>query len=264
MIQLAIKNYIVSATKISSFFLFYSYELDTIQMKLSQIKENLNGKFSKFWADTVISKMKDIIKFAQTVMINVQQEQECQINCHCQKSPQLCVNDKVWLTIEKQYSTRRPNWKLDYKNQKYIVTEIVSPHAVCLNIEDVYLIFHVDWLHLAADDPLLSQPQSDDQLAPIYVKSKKEWYIDEIVTEKLCHHDCDVIKWFQIKYTDYAIPEWNQATNMKNTTTLKQWMKHMREFQNIHSRLPDSFQHESCPRWTLWHCAAERGSIVTG
>ena len=118
-------------------------------------------------------------------------------------------------------------------------------------------MFHVNWLHLTADNPLPSQPQSNDQLAPIYVKGKKEWYIDKIVAEKLHCHSCDVMKWFQIKYTGYTVPEWNQVTNMEDITALKQWMKHIREFQNTHSRLSDSFQHESCPGWTLWHRAVE-------
>ena len=47
MIQLAIKNCVASVTKILSFFLFHDYELDIIQMKLSQIKESFNEKFSK-------------------------------------------------------------------------------------------------------------------------------------------------------------------------------------------------------------------------
>ena len=76
MIQLTIKNHIVSATEISSFFLLYSYELNTIQIKLSQIKESFNEKSSKSQTDIVMSKMKNIIKFAQAVMINVQQKQK--------------------------------------------------------------------------------------------------------------------------------------------------------------------------------------------
>ena len=162
MIQLAIKNHIVSATEVSPFFLLYSYELDTIQMKLSQIKESPNGKSSKSQMDTVMSKMRNAMEFAQTVMINTQQKQKHQTNYYYWESPQLHIDDKVWLTIEKQYSTRRPNWKFDYKNQKYTVTEIVSSHAVCLNIKGVHFIFYVNQLCLTADDPLPNQSQSDD------------------------------------------------------------------------------------------------------
>ena len=109
MVQLAIKNQVASAIKISLFFLLYSYELNTIQMKLNQIKESFNEKSSKSWADAVMSKMRNIMKFAQTAMINTQQKQKYQTNHHHWESPQLHVDDKVWLTIEKQYSTGRPS-----------------------------------------------------------------------------------------------------------------------------------------------------------
>ena len=83
MIQLVIKNHIASATEISSFFLLYSYELNTIQMKLSQIKENFNKKSLKSQVDAVMSKMRDVMEFAQAAMINAQQKQKHQTNCHC-------------------------------------------------------------------------------------------------------------------------------------------------------------------------------------
>ena len=152
-----------------------------------------------------MSKMKDVIEFAQIIIINVQQEQEYQTNYHYWKSFQLYVDDKVWLAIGKQYSIKRPNWKLNYKNQKYTVTEIVSSHAVHLNIENVYFIFYVNWLCFTADNFLLSQSQFDNQSTSIHVKGEKKWYVDEIIAEKLCYHNCNVIKWFQVKYIDYTV-----------------------------------------------------------
>ena len=53
------------------------------------------------------------------------------------------------------------------------------------------------------------------------MKGKKEWYINEIIAEKLHCHDYGVMKWFQIKYTGYTVPEWNQVMNMKDTAALK-------------------------------------------
>ena len=77
MIQLAIKNYIVFLIKIFLFFLFHDYELNTIQIEQnSEIKfrKNPDSRFSKFQTDVIMSKMKDAMKFAQTVMINTQQK----------------------------------------------------------------------------------------------------------------------------------------------------------------------------------------------
>ena len=168
------------------------------------------------------------------------------------------------MIIKKQYSIRKLNWKFDYKNQKYTVTEVILLYTICLNIKNVHSMFHVNWLCLAADDSLPSQPQSDDQPAPIYIKSEKEWYINKIIAEKLCCHNCDVIKWFQIKYTSYIVSKWNQAMNMKDTATLKWWIKYMREFWNAHDRLLNGFWYESHPRWTLWCHAVKQRGIVTG
>ena len=53
------------------------------------------------------------------------------------------------------------------------------------------------------------------------MKDKKEWYIDEIIAEKLCCHDYNIMKWFQVKYMSYTVPEWNWAINMKDITVLK-------------------------------------------
>ena len=125
-------------------------------------------------------------------------------------------------------------------------------------------MFHVNQLHLTANNLLPSQSQFNDQPASIHMEGEKEWYIDKIIAEELCHHDYSVMKWFQVKYTGYAVLEWNQVMNMEDTTMLEQWMKHTREFQNAHSKLPDGFWCEFCPGWTLWCCAVEQGGIVTG
>ena len=255
MIQLVIKNYIISLTEVSPFFLLHGYELDTIQVKLNpEVRESLNVRPLKSWADTVMNKMRDTMKFAQAVMINVQQEQECQVNHHHWESPQLCVSDKVWLVIGKQYSTGRSSWKLNYKNQKYTVMKVILSHAVHFDIKGVHSVFHVNWFCLAADNALLNQPQFDDQSASIYVNSEEKWYINEIITEEFCCHDCYVIKWLQVKYTDYAVSEWNWAFNMEDTAVLEQWMEYTREFQDSHSKLPDGFRCESCPRRNPWCC----------
>ena len=76
--------------------------------------------------------------------------------------------------IKKQYSTGKLNWKLDYKNQKYTVTEIISLHTVCFNIEDVHSVFYVNWLCFTADDLLPSQSQFNDQSASIHMKNEKK------------------------------------------------------------------------------------------
>ena len=52
--------------------------MNIIQVKSNlSIRKSFNVRFLKSQADVIMSKMRDIMKFAQTVMINAQQEQEC-------------------------------------------------------------------------------------------------------------------------------------------------------------------------------------------
>ena len=52
--------------------------------------------------------------------------------------------------------------------------KVILLHAVHLSIENVHSVFYVDQLHFAADNTLSSQPQLDDQPAPIHMDSEKE------------------------------------------------------------------------------------------
>ena len=73
------------------------------------------------------------------------------------QSPQLRVGDKVWLKLDSHFRTKRPNRKLDWKNLKYIVLELVGPSAVKLNTPGrIHLVFNVNKLRLAAIDLLPS------------------------------------------------------------------------------------------------------------
>ena len=48
MIQLIIKNHVISVTEVFLFFLFYDYKLNIIQIKPNQIKKSFNEKSLKF------------------------------------------------------------------------------------------------------------------------------------------------------------------------------------------------------------------------
>ncbi|KAF2174919.1 hypothetical protein K469DRAFT_769306, partial [Zopfia rhizophila CBS 207.26] len=72
------------------------------------------------------------------------------------EAPQLRVGDKVWLKLK--------NKKLDWKNAKYTVENIISLHAIKLNTPPgLNLTFHVNRLRLVSNDLLLSQPTDNPQ-----------------------------------------------------------------------------------------------------
>jgi len=67
----------------------------------------------------------------------------------------------VWLRLN-NVKTDRPSKKLDWKNAKYTVTELIGSYACRLDIlPGIYNVFYLIHLKRAGDDPLLSQVQDD-------------------------------------------------------------------------------------------------------
>ena len=97
----------------------------------------------------------------------------------------------MWLDL-RNYSTNHPSKKLDVKNAQFKVTQVVSPQAYWLDTSgNIHNIFHISFLHLVANNPLLSQYMDDTKLPAIQGElSHEEWQIEEISDSKLdrCGH----------------------------------------------------------------------------
>jgi hypothetical protein len=117
MASIAIKGHKARSTRVSSFFLQHSYNVDLIQLDVSQgpnkeeLEAHVKADYNK--AKAVVEKFKQVFDIAQTKMAEAQQEQERQANRHRHELPTLQVNDKVWLSYRKQSSNERSNKKLD-------------------------------------------------------------------------------------------------------------------------------------------------------
>ena len=115
-------------------------------------------------------------------MVISQQEQEEQANCLYIEGLQFEVSNKVQLSLQ-NIKTDHMNKKLDQKNTKYTVTEVISSHSYYLNtLPRIYNVFYSKLLCLVATDPLLLQT-SDDAQPPAYVIDDQEEYD---VKEILC------------------------------------------------------------------------------
>ena len=68
-------------------------------------------------------------------------------------APQYRVGDKIWLNLKNHIRSGRVTKKCDWKNAKYTITQVLSFHAIRLDIPgDTYLLFYVDLLRPAATD----------------------------------------------------------------------------------------------------------------
>ena len=107
------------------------------------------------------------------------------MNKRRKQAPQLQVSDKVWLKLGDHFKIKRPSRKLDWKNLKYTVLEIIGPNAVKLNTpRRVYLVFNVNMLRLASSDLLPSQPQDDNEPEPIEVDREEMYLVEAILKER--------------------------------------------------------------------------------
>ena len=77
--------------------------------------------------------------------------------------------------MDQQYSTGRTSKKLDWKNAKYTVLEVIDSHSVKLDTPlGPHPVFHVDRIKLASSDPLPSQEVDDSQPPALQVEEEDE------------------------------------------------------------------------------------------
>ena len=90
------------------------------------------------------------------------------------------VGDKVWLALRNVRTTRQSK-KLDWKNAKYTVIEVVGSHSYRLNTPTgIHNVFHSNLLRTASTDPLESQVLDDIQPNPIIVEDDEEYQIENL------------------------------------------------------------------------------------
>jgi transposase InsO family protein/predicted aspartyl protease len=189
MAKIAITARQAQSTRMSPFFMQHGYEVDPVQIAVKHGPENrpqvrrVQEDYKK--AERIVERLRQSIQLAQATMGEAQQEQELQANKRRKQAPQLRVGDKVWLKLGDHFKTKRPSRKLDWKNLKYTVLEIVGPNAVKLNTPGrVHSVFNVNMLRLASSDPLPSQPQDDNEPEPIEVDGEEMYLVEEILEER--------------------------------------------------------------------------------
>jgi hypothetical protein len=192
-------------------------------------------------------------------MAEAQQEQERQANKNRKEARRYRVGDKVWLRIDKQYSTGRESRKLDWKNAKYTVLEVIDSHSVKLNTPPgPHPVFHVDRLRLASTDPLPSQTQDDAQPLPLQVEGEEEYVIEDIVAEQLKRRGRGWKLYYDVKWKGYHRTSLEPAENLEDTEALDRWETYTRDHRNSNNSLPDGF------RQTTLSTTGEEGGIVMG
>ena len=247
--QIAIRGRTAASTGVSPFFLQHGHHVDPTQLSPLQDPAEANRKLStkeksdKQRAEALVNKFRAALDMAQAHMAEAQQEQERQANKSRQEAPRLVIGDKVWLKLDKQLSTGRKSKKLDWRNAKYTVIEVINSHSVRINTPPgPNNVFHVDRLRLASTDPLSGQPTDDSQPLPIQVEGEDEVEVEAIVSELRQRSGRGWKDWVEVKWKGYHKTTMEPKNNLEGTRALEEWDEYLNSNRDSHGKLPPGFR----------------------
>ena len=250
--ELAIRNRDAASTGVSPFFMTHGYHVDlgtkpiTTPETTPTPRTTSTPSSRRSTAESIIRKLRNVWDFAQASLAENQAEQEKQANRHRKEAPKLQIGDKVWLRLGSQLSLGRPCGKLDWKNAKYTVVDLVGSHAAKLNTPPgIHPVFHVDRLRLASSDPLPSQTTDDSQPPPIQVHGEEEYIVETILSERIRVRGRGKQKQYEVKWKGYAQPTWEPATNFDEVSALQDWIDYTAEHRDSQGNLPKGFRRET-------------------
>jgi hypothetical protein len=217
--ELAINNRDATSTGVSPFFLDHGYHVEPFAFETEELRST--GKSPIQIGESILHKLREARNWAQAAMAAAQQQQEEFANRHRQPAVSFRVGDKVWLNL-KNIKTDRPSKKLDDKNAKFTVTEVINSHAYRLNTPPgIDNVFHVSLLRPAGIDPFPSQIVIEAQPPPIVSEDGEEEYeVEEIVRARTRKIGRGSRREVLVKWTGYARPTWEPLASLENTAAL--------------------------------------------
>ena len=217
--ELTINNQNSVSIKVSSFFLSHKYYCISVKVLYEELKL-YSQKSSLQKVNSIIQRLKETEKWAQSVITISQQEQKKTVNWIRQQITVFKVRDKIWLDLRNVHTTQSSK-KLNDKHIKYTVTEMIDSHSFCLNtLSGIYNVFHSDKLHLAASDPFLSQQTDDSHPPPEIINGEEKYEIEKILEHHMRRRRRRNLREYLMKWSGYARSIWESVTLLKNTAVL--------------------------------------------
>jgi hypothetical protein len=219
MAQLSINNREAASTGVSPFFLTHGYNMDVVQLE-GELQSYVVTESPTQKADNLVRRLRDASQWAQAAMATAQQVQEEQANRSRDQAMSYKIGDKVWLNL-KNVRTSRLSKKLDHKNAKFTVIEVISSHSYRLNTPaGIHNVFHTTLLRPAADDPFPSQATYDNQPLPLIIGGEEEYGVEAILDERVKRIGRGSRLEYLVKWNQWHVPTWEPASNLENVAAL--------------------------------------------
>ena len=234
-VQFALSGRSSSTTGVSSFFLSHGYHPDVLQLETPQQVSKPRSPIQQ--AEAIVSKIKEATEWAQQNMTAAQQDQEKTANRRRNPAHTYKVGDKVWLNLA-NYSTTRPSKKLDDRQAKYTVIEVVGPQSYRLNVPgSIDNVFNVDRLRPAEPDPLPSQVNDDYQPPAVVVDDDgvEEYEVEAIQDERRVNRGRKRVHEYLVKWSGWRRPTWEPADAVKETIALDDYLKQRQAVQTANT-----------------------------
>jgi hypothetical protein len=220
--ELAINNRTAAATKVSPFFLEHGYHAEPLDIQ-HELSDEATPRSPIQKADAIVRKLKEVQEWAQSAMATAQQTMEDVTNRRRQQAPSFKAGDKVWLNLRNIRTTRQSK-KLDAKQAKYTVLEVIGTHSYRLDTPPgIHNVFHSQLLRPASNDPLLSQVQDDSQPRPEILEDDQEYVVEAILDEKTIRKGRGQAIKLLVKWEGYARPTWEPQDALEDTKAYDIW-----------------------------------------
>ena len=119
----------------------------------------------------------------------------------------------MWLNL-KNITIDRSCKKLDWKNVKYTVLEVISSYIYRLDIPPrIHDVFHASFLKRAVADSFLNQCQGDSRPPVIMVDGEEEWKVERILRKRIKDRQRQVL----VKWKGYLNLIWEPTAALVNT-----------------------------------------------
>ena len=222
--ELAINNRDATSTGVSPFFLSHGYHVEPFAFETEELRPI--GKSPIQIGEGILHRLREARNWAQAAMATAQQQQEEFANRHRQPAVSFRIGDKVWLNL-KNIKTDRPSKKLDDKNGKFTITEVINSHAYRLDTPPgIENVFHVSLLRPAGTDPLPSQIVAEAQPPAIISEDGEEEYeVEEILRARTRKIGRGSRREVLVKWTGYARPTWEPLSSLEDTAALDTFEK---------------------------------------